>query len=291
MPETLAPEAEKLTKPVTPDVERRFVQFSNGEIRATGNTLTFEGMAAVFDKRSEDLGGFHEYIQRGSFKPALRDPALDVRFLINHEGLPLARSTVKEGPGSLQLEERGEGLHVLSEFVPTGVARDLDLLIEHRVVDQMSFSFTMRNGGQDVWNDDYTERTITRFGGLADVSVVTFAAYPQTSAGMRSLVAGVEIIDQDGAVQTDLLDVLAKRIHRGTMFATVEERGRMDAAFAQQGRLSPWMAELARTALGSELRDTAHSEEAEGAHDQAAPMGHWRVAARKRRQHLRQLTH
>lgn len=251
-------------RPLLPEVERRTASFTEAELRKTGDTLTFEGLAAVFDSRSEDLGGFTETIKRGAFRPVLKQPALDVRFLINHEGLPLARSTVKDGPGSLHLEEQTKGLGVVAEFVPTSVARDLDMLIESRVVDQMSFGFTLQGEGQDNWNDDYTERQITRFGDLYDVSVVTFPAYPQTTGTMRSLVAGIEIVDADGEIQDDILEALAKRIHRGSIHVSDDERGRIDAAFARTDRLSPWMEELARRTLGVGSAEQAPPGDANG---------------------------
>ena len=51
------------------------------------------GHASVYDSKSNDLGGFFEYIERGAFTQVLIDKS-DVRALINHDqNLVLARST------------------------------------------------------------------------------------------------------------------------------------------------------------------------------------------------------
>lgn len=275
-------------KPALPDIERRTVALTDAECRMSGDTLTIEGHAAVFGEWSEDLG-FRERIQRGAFRKTLRSNP-DVRFLINHEGLPLARSTVKEGEGSLRLSEDTTGLHFSADLVPTTQARDLGMLVDRDVVNQMSFGFSMRDGGVDEWNTDYTERDIVQFGGLFDVSAVTFPAYTQTDASMRALVAGFELIGEDGAVHEDLLDVLAQRIHRDSIRVSAEERGRVDAVFAQLGRLSPWTEELARRALDLEPAATAPSTQVEGADDNpATAVGPWRRTARARRLVLSEL--
>src|SRR3954451_5189781 len=112
-------------------VERRVVPFDRAprieRAAATeAQTAKFVGHAAVFDKRSEDLGFFSpifEVIKRGAFKDAIKNS--DVRFRsLDHEGLPLARSN------------RGEGTLTLSED-PTGLLTETDLDLRQHVVNDL----------------------------------------------------------------------------------------------------------------------------------------------------------
>jgi len=247
--------AVEAVKPLVPEgaVERREAAFDAVEVRDEGGKMQFVGHAAVFDRWSEDLGGFRERIQRGAFRKVLeQDP--DVRFLFNHNpDLILARSTVKNGPGALELREDPKGLRCYAELAPTSVATDLRTLVKTGVVSQMSFGFTMR-GGTETWteNEDGTvERTIVSFGGLYDVSPVTFPAYAQTDVSMRSSVCGIEFVVA-GEVQEGVLRDLAWKIHRGDLHASAEERASIDAAFARTGTVSPWIAERAFRAASQE---------------------------------------
>ena len=60
------------------------------EVRAEDDAVTVEGYAAVFDEDTVIGGQWMERIAPSAFTNAIgRD---DVTFLINHEGLPLART-------------------------------------------------------------------------------------------------------------------------------------------------------------------------------------------------------
>lgn len=169
-------------------IERRTVLIDRAETRASGesDTFSFEGHAAVFDKRSEDIGFYEpvfEVIKRGAFKEAIRND--DVRFLINHDGLPLARTK----SGTLQLSEDPRGLLTVADLDKRqSVVNDLFIALERGDLDQMSFGFRMGPGSEQTFTEDEDGnviRTITRVGELFDVSVVTFPAYPDSDAGIR----------------------------------------------------------------------------------------------------------
>src|SRR4051794_20166105 len=120
-------DATPVTPPVALDLtEQRSLAFDveGIEFRDDNGSLSFEGHAAVFDRRSVDLGGFYERVQRGAFQKIL-DTNPDVRFLINHGGLPLARST----NGSLHLSEDAKGLRVQADLAPTTLSKDLKVLV------------------------------------------------------------------------------------------------------------------------------------------------------------------
>jgi HK97 family phage prohead protease len=146
------------------------------------------GYAAVFDSDSELIGGvFTERIKRGAFRKAIAANP-DVRLMINHEGVALARTT----NGTLRLKEDGKGLLFSADLNPTvQLSRDLYELVKRGDMDQMSFAFTVQSDDWVTCNctrncDCVWERTITEIGSLFEVSVVTFPAYGATSVEPRS---------------------------------------------------------------------------------------------------------
>jgi len=109
---TILKEMEKLT-------ENRSFTFSAVEERNDNdtNTLLFTGYASVFNKPygvRDHKGVYDETIQPGAFKKTLKEQD-DVRFLVNHDGIPLARTS----SGTLELEEDQYGLFVRAELDPT----------------------------------------------------------------------------------------------------------------------------------------------------------------------------
>src|SRR4051794_27693660 len=98
--------------------------FQLEESRTKNGTLTLTGYAAVYDSLSEDIG-FVERLARNCFAPALKRRDLDVRLLVNHDGLPLARTT----NGTLRLSEDSRGLRVEADLADTQAARDLKVLL------------------------------------------------------------------------------------------------------------------------------------------------------------------
>lgn len=150
------------------------------EVREEDEGITVEGYAAVFDQEADIGGMFREKIERGAFKDAIgRD---DVVFLINHDGLPLARTR----SGTLTLEEDKHGLKIRSVLDPSDpdVARIAGKM-KRGDLDKMSFAFWPDT---QEWDDsgDIPVRTIKQ-ASLHDVSIVTTPAYDGTEIGLRSL--------------------------------------------------------------------------------------------------------
>ncbi len=142
------------------------------------------GMAAVFDSRSENLGGFREIIAPGAFD---NTDVSDVRGLFNHdENIVLGRSSA----GTLKTERTENGLRYEIDLPDTLMVRDLVVEpIKRGDISQSSFGFTIARGG-DQWDEDEEGvliRTINDVKRLYDVSPVTFPAYADTQVGMRSL--------------------------------------------------------------------------------------------------------
>lgn len=154
------------------------------EVRAEPDAggLTISGHAAVFDRLSEDLGGWREQIKRGAFRGVLDDDQ-DVRLLINHEPWPVLGRTKSR---TLELSENPRGLRVYSRVGALSAADDLRVMLDRGDVDQMSFGFRV---AEDEWHEDkdgVIVRTILKFERLFDVSIVTFPAYPQTDVSGRA---------------------------------------------------------------------------------------------------------
>ncbi len=163
-------------------IERRTYTVKDVQARsAEDGTMRLAGYAAVFNESSVPLP-FKESIAPGAFRKTLTETP-DVRLLINHEGLPLARSK----NGTLKLNEDDRGLFFEAELADTTEARDIYKLVERGDVDQMSFGFRVI---RQKWSDDRSRRVLTEVS-LADgdVSVVTYPAYPTTTVEAREKLA------------------------------------------------------------------------------------------------------
>lgn len=163
-------------------IERRTYTVQDVEARQSEDgVMRLSGYAAVFNDASVPLP-FKERIAPGAFRKTLSE-APDVRLLINHEGLPLARTK----NGTLSLTEDDRGLRFDADLADTQEARDIYTLVQRGDVDQMSFAFRVI---RQNWNKDRSERTLTEVS-LADgdVSVVTYPAYPTTTVEARQKIA------------------------------------------------------------------------------------------------------
>ena len=187
---------------MTKKIERRTFTIKNVEARqAEDGTMRLSGYAAVFNDDSVPLP-FIERIAPGAFRKTLSETP-DVRLLINHEGLPLARTK----NGTLRLEEDETGLYMNADLPDTQAARDLYTLVERGDVDQMSFAFRVI---RQKWNDMRTERTLTELS-LADgdVSVVTYPAYPTTTVEAREhLQNAIQAVKEGREISGESLVVL-----------------------------------------------------------------------------------
>lgn len=166
--------------------ELRIYDVAELEVRADdGGPNYITGYAAVFNARSHDLGGFVEEIAPGAFSRTLGS-APDVRATVDHRG---GLTTIgRTRNNTLQLSEDANGLHVRIEPPETQAGRDVLTLVERRDITQMSFMFRVPKGG-DEWERLSDGTNLRRLLDIelndGDVSLVTFPAYPQTSAEAR----------------------------------------------------------------------------------------------------------
>lgn len=157
--------------------------FGKVELRVDGDGATrrLSGHAAVFNSLSHDIG-FRELIKPGAFAASLKKKP-DVRLLLNHEGLPLARTA----SGTLRLKEDKRGLFFEAELDAT----DPDVMriipkVQRGDLDAMSFAFrTITDKWRTEDGQDLRELHEVDIDD-GDVSLVTYPAYPATDAAVRS---------------------------------------------------------------------------------------------------------
>lgn len=172
------------------ELEKRGLAGECVEIRENDDgTVTVAGYAAVFDEEADIAGIFREVIRPGAFRSALQRGD-DVVFLIDHGGLPLARSK----SNTLKMYEDKRGLRIESTLDGTDPdVRRIVPKMRRGDLSKMSFAFSMK-GGSQRWasSGDMELREIIEVGGLSDVSIVTFPAYEGTEIAMRSREAAKE---------------------------------------------------------------------------------------------------
>ena len=151
------------------------------EVRAAEGERRISGYAATFNDVT-DLGYFREQIATGAFEGRTDD---DVRLLINHTGVPLARTT----NGTLRLSVDNGGLRYEAELADTQEGRDLYTLIKRGDISQSSFAFSIED---ETWDNKTNLRTVLKVGRLYDVSPVTYPAYATTTVQARAMASSAE---------------------------------------------------------------------------------------------------
>jgi len=187
------------------------------EIRAASDGLNFTGYAAVFDSRSDDLGGFRETIAPGAFTKTLADRSRSkrnpVKLFLNHDWNVVLASTYGNKP-TLRLTEDERGLYVDADLPDNEWGRPVRDAVQRGDISSMSFGF---NVVKDEWNDNRSERRVTEVK-LFEVSPVTaWPAYPATSASVRRLAELTDTDDDelDAAVRVLFSDdALSEEQHR-----------------------------------------------------------------------------
>ena len=157
----------------------------NIELRDEPESRHIEGYGSVFNERSLDLGGFVEMIAPGAFDGVVERS--DVKCYLDHnpeKGI-LARS--RNGKGSLSLVVDEKGLKYSFDAPKTNLGDEVVEGLKRGDYSQSSFAFTVDD---EIWTkeaDGTYLRTITKIGGLYDVSIVANPAYEGTSVALRSL--------------------------------------------------------------------------------------------------------
>lgn len=182
---------------------RSFAQIKEVRIDEEAKSAVVQGYATTFGSvypvyGGPERGGWNEQIARGATKKSISENA-DVRFLINHDGLTLART--KSGTLNLLEDEIGLYMEANLDISRSNTAADLASAIDRGDVDQMSFAFMVV---REEWSEDRTERTIREVK-LVDVSAVTYPANEATQIKLRDqILAGLE--KREEKIETPNLD-------------------------------------------------------------------------------------
>jgi uncharacterized protein len=198
-----------LTKLYIPGAEQenRIFDLDLLEVRADkeGEVKKIRGHAAVYNKLSEDMGGFREMMEPGAFTETIaRD---DIRSLLNHTpNYILGRNKA----GTLKVEEEVKGVYYEITPPDTRYARDLMVSIERGDVSQCSIIFQIDSKKGERWLVDGEEKpAMDAFAAmwgeskhkierhvmkarLFDVGPVTFPAYPQTDVKIRDYISSLK---------------------------------------------------------------------------------------------------
>lgn len=160
------------------------------ELRAStsGGPGVLVGYASVFNKRSQNLGGFVEQVDPDAFNKSLAD-GVPVVARFNHKDDYLLGTTEA---GTLVLGKDGTGLRYEVDLPDTMAGRDVAALAKRGDLRYSSFAFQTIDDEWGYTEDDFPLRTL-RAVKLMDVAPVVSPAYRDTTTGLRSLAEHFEL--------------------------------------------------------------------------------------------------
>lgn len=161
-------------------VEIRAEDGNDGHFLLSGSPIMYGTEYRVVDP----WGEFEERIHVGSVTDILAR-GVDCRLLLNHEGLPMARTT----SGTLNLWDTPEAMRFKANLdARQQLANDFYIAIQRRDLDQMSVGMIV---GADEWGTEGSKETrdIYALSDLLDVSGVTYPASPTTSIAVAQRMA------------------------------------------------------------------------------------------------------
>lgn len=169
------------------DVERRYTP-GTVELRAAGDAKRIGGYGAVFGKLSRNLGGFVENVGTRAFDKSRADGWPNVVARYNHDSNMILGTT---GGRTLDLRiDPTAGLWY--EVEPPQARADILELVQRGDVRHSSFAFRVLSDDWSVTEQSYPMRTLNEVE-LIDVAPVHDPAYPDATAGLRSLAAHLEV--------------------------------------------------------------------------------------------------
>lgn len=152
------------------------------ELRASSNGPgTLAGYAAVFNRYSQNLGGFVEQVDPVAFNKSLADK-VPVMCRGNHEDEMFLGATWSD---TLRLSVDGTGLLYEDDLPDTMPGRDFAILAKRGDVKWSSFAFRTIDDAWSVTEQGFPLRTLLQVL-LVDVAPVNSPAYLDTTAAMRS---------------------------------------------------------------------------------------------------------
>ena len=167
------------------DLERRYTPVPVELRAAKEQQRTINGYAAVFNRESSNLGGFVEVVDSRAFNKSRGDGWPDVIARYNHDDNMLL-GTVAGGTLRLLVDDTG----LMYDVDPPQARADILELVSRGDVRKSSFAFRTITDDGGMTDQGFPKRTLVA-AQLVDVAPVNIPAYPDSSAGLRSLAAHV----------------------------------------------------------------------------------------------------
>lgn len=155
--------------------------FGETEEERARSARTIGGYAAVFNRLSQNLGGFVERLDPGFFAKSAADGFPGVMARYNHDDNQLLGTTAA---GTLRLTVDGTGLDYVVDVPRT--REDVLELVQRGDVQKSSFAFITFEDDWGVTDQGFPLRTLLS-GRLVDVAPVNSPAYMDTSVGTRNI--------------------------------------------------------------------------------------------------------
>jgi len=183
------------------DLEMRHVSQPVEFRSADDGPGTLDGYAIVFNKYSQNLGGFVERVDPAAATKSVSDK-LPVVARYNHDDNFLL-GTIEAG--TLRLEVDDVGVRYIVDLPDTSAGRDVAALAKRGDLRYSSFAFHTLEDEWDVTEQGFPLRTLRSIQ-LVDVAPVVNPAYRDSTVGVRSLAEHLHIeVDAVAAASTDEL--------------------------------------------------------------------------------------
>jgi HK97 family phage prohead protease len=182
---------------------------------------TLEGYAAVFNRYSQNLGGYVEQVDPAAFNKSLADK-VSVVARYNHADNYLLGTT---DSGTLALSADGTGLRYAVDLPDTSVGRDVSVLAARGDLRHSSFAFMTMKDDWSVTDQGFPLRTLQSVS-LVDVAPVNSPAYLDTTVALRSLAArlDVNVTDIRDASTDDIRSMLLDEHRTADNIESTEEQ-------------------------------------------------------------------
>ena len=215
------------------------------EVRSasTDDELIVEGYASTFNEPYELYGGppygWTEEVDPGAFDKTLASNP-DVPLLLNHEGMPLARTK----SGTLQLSTDKHGLKMRASLDKRDPqVQSVAVKLERGDMDEMSFAFWVI---RDEWTYDDNEHRLLREVNIhkGDVAIVNYGANPNTSVGIADAVRALADAGADDLLALRAGDLRVEDAQRNLSALLRSTRGSKTLSLAAAKAVNEGLADL-----------------------------------------------
>lgn len=213
-------------------------QADTNELIVTGKPIKYGVPYLVRDA----FGEFEETIHRGSVTDILN--RVDCRFLVNHEGIPMARvRSDRSTRNTMRLWDEADDLNFEARLdARQQIANDFTIALERGDIDEMSIGMKV---GRDKWgvSGGRETRDIFALDDLLDISGVTYACSPTTSIEVAQRMALEMPVESRARLRRMEVDLRAGRVSAEELAGVLailqgdEERAGQMLSKASKGKL------------------------------------------------------